>query len=66
MYLLFNTLSMFVIAFFPSSNRLNLMTVVTVQSDFGDPENKVGHCFHCFPLICHEVMGPDALLFKIF
>ena len=24
-------------------------------------ENKVCHCFHCFP-ICHEVMGPDAMI----
>ena len=66
MSLLFNILSMFVIDFFPSSNQLNLLAVVTVQRDFGDQENKVSHCFHCFPLMCHEVMGPDALLFLIF
>ena len=29
-------------------------------SDFGAKENKICHCFHCFP-ICHEVMGPDDL-----
>ena len=23
---------------------------------------KVCHCFHCFPSICHEVMGPDAMI----
>ena len=29
-------------------------------SDFGAQENKVSHCFCCFPT-CHEVMGPNAL-----
>ena len=24
------------------------------------PPNKICHCFHCFPFICHEVMGLDA------
>ena len=37
------------------------MAAVTICSDFGAPQNKVWHCFHCFPTICHEVMGPDAL-----
>ena len=26
------------------------MTAVTICSDFGDPKNKVWHCFHCFPI----------------
>ena len=26
------------------------------------PQNKVWHCFHFFPSICHEVMGPDAMI----
>ena len=26
------------------------MTAVTVCSDFGAPQNKVWHCFHCFPI----------------
>ena len=26
------------------------------------PPNKVFHCFHCSPSICHEVMGPDAMI----
>ena len=29
----------------------NFMAAVTICSDFGDPQNKVCHCFHCF-LIC--------------
>ena len=36
------------------------MAAVTICSDFGLQENKVCHCFNCFPIICHEVMGPDA------
>ena len=65
MSLLFNTLSGFVIAFFskePAS--FNFMATVTVYSDFGVQENEVYHCFPiCFPFICHEVMGPDAMIF---
>ena len=30
------------------------MAVVTICSDFGAQENKVCHCFHFFPSICHE------------
>ena len=51
MSLLFNTLSKFVIAFLPRSKHLLIfMAVVTICSDFGDQENKVCHCFHCFPI----------------
>ena len=39
------------------------MAAVTICSDFGAQKNKVSHCFHCFPSICHEVMGPDAMIF---
>ena len=38
------------------------MAAVIICSDFGAPKNKVCHCFHCFS-ICHEVMGPDAMIF---
>ena len=38
------------------------MAAITICSDFGAPQNKVSHCFHCFP-ICHDVMGPDAMIF---
>ena len=63
MSLLFNTLSRFVIDFPPRSKcLLNFMSSVTIHSDFGAQENRVCHCFHFF-LICHEVMGPDALIF---
>ena len=42
MSLLFNMLSRLVIT--------NLMAAVTICSDFGAPQNKVSHCFHCFPI----------------
>ena len=28
----------------------NFMAAVTICSDFGAQENKVSHCFHCFPI----------------
>ena len=40
----------------------NFMAAVTIYSDFGAQENKVCHCFHCFPIYLHEVMGPDAMI----
>ena len=30
------------------------MAAVTIFSDFEAQENKVCHCFHCFPSICHD------------
>ena len=26
------------------------MAAVTIYSDFGAPQNKISHCFHCFPI----------------
>ena len=37
------------------------MAAVTVHSDFGD-QDKICHCFHFFPSICHEVMGLDSII----
>ena len=39
------------------------MAAITICSDFGAPQNKVGHCFHCFPIYFSEVMGLDAMIF---
>ena len=50
MSLLFNMLSRLVIAFLPRSSVLISDTVVTICSDLGAQENKVCHCFHCFPI----------------
>ena len=49
MSLLFNTLSRLVIAFLPRSKRLLISWLQSPSSsDFGAQE-KVCHCFHCFP-----------------
>ena len=41
------------------------MAAVTTPSDFGAQENKICHCFYVFPSICHEVMGPDAMILVV-
>ena len=41
----------------------NFMAAVTICSDFGAPQNKISHCFHCFPIYlpssdgtgCHDL-----------
>ena len=38
------------------------MGTVTICSDFGAPQNKVSHSFHCFPIYLLLVMGPDAMI----
>ena len=40
----------------------NFMAAVTVCSDFGAQENRIYHCFHLFPSICHEMMKLDAMI----
>ena len=50
MSLLFHMLSRFVTVFLPRSKRLNFMAAVTICNDFTAQENKVCHCFHCFPI----------------
>ena len=51
MSLLFNMLSRFIIAFPPKEQvSFNFMAVITICRDFGAQENKVCHCFHCFPI----------------
>ena len=54
---LVNMLSRLVIAFLPRSKRLfflffffYFMAAVTICSDFGASQNKVCHCFHCYPI----------------
>ena len=59
--LLFNMLTILVITFLPRGKRLFIfMSAVIICSDFGAPQNKVCHHFHCFPSISLQVMGPDA------
>ena len=62
MSLLFNKLSRLVITFLLRSKRLNFMATVNTFSDLGAQKNKVCQCFPLSPSICHEVMGPDAMI----
>ena len=62
MSLLSNMLSRLVITFLPRSKRLLISWLQSPSAVILEPpKNKVCHCFHCFP-ICHEVMGPDAMI----
>ena len=60
----FNMLSKLVIAFLPRSKvSFNFMAAVIICTYFGAQENKVSHCFHCFPIYlwwsdgigCHDI-----------
>ena len=46
----FNMLSRLVITFLPRSKRLLIHGCSHICIDFGAPQNKVCHCFHCFPI----------------
>ena len=61
--LLFNMLSRLVITFLPRSKCLLISWLQSPSAVILEPpQNKVSHCFHCSPSICHEVMGPDAMV----
>ena len=63
MSLLFKMLSRFVITFLPRSTCIfNFMAAVTICHDFGAPKIKSLTVSTVSPSICHEVMGPDAIL----
>ena len=52
MSLLFNMLSRFGHRFSSKEQAsFSFMAAVTTCSDFGAPQNKVCHCFHCFPCL---------------
>ena len=51
MSLFFNTLSRLVIVFLPRSKHLLISWLQSPPAViFGSQENKVSHCFHCFPI----------------
>ena len=60
MSLLLNMLSRLVITSLLRSKHLLISWPIC--SDFGAQKNKVSHCFYCFPSICHEVVGLDAMI----
>ena len=57
------TLSRFVSFSSKEQASFNFMAAITICSDFGAQENKVCHCFHCFPIYlswsdgtrCHDL-----------
>ena len=48
--LLFNMLSRLVIAFLPRSKHLLISWLQSPSAMILEPQNKVCHCFHCFPI----------------
>ena len=63
MSLPFSMLSRLVITFLLRSKYLLISWLQSPSAVILEPpQNKVCHCFHCFPSICHEVMGLDAMI----
>ena len=63
MSLLFNTLSSFVIAFLPRSKRLLISWLQSPSAVILKPKKiKSVTVSIVSPSICHEVMGPDAMI----
>ena len=64
MSLLFNTLSRFVIAFLPRSKHLLISWLHSPSTVILEPKKiKSVTVSIVSPSFCHEVMGPDALIF---
>ena len=63
MYLLFNMLCRLVITFLPRSKCLLISGLQSLSAVILEPRKIKSHCFHVSPSICHEVMGPDAMIF---
>ena len=63
MPLLFNMLSKLVIAFLPRSKHLLIPWLQSTSAVILEPQKiKCGTVFIVSPSICHEVMGPDAMI----
>ena len=63
MSLLFNTLSVFVIAFLPWSRRLLISWLQSASTVIWEPKKIKSATISIFSSsICHEVMGPDAMI----
>ena len=61
---LFNMLSRLVITFLPRSKRLLISWLQSPSAVILDPHNiKLVSVSIVSPSICHEVMGPDAMIF---
>ena len=65
MSLLFNTLSRFVIAFFPRSNHLLISWLQSPSLVILKPKKRKSVTTSTFsPSVCHEVLGLDAMIFS--
>ena len=63
MSLLLNILFMFVITFLLRIKHLLISWLQSPSAVILEPcQNKVCHCFHCSPSICHDVMGLNAMI----
>ena len=63
MSLLFNMLLRLVITFLPRSKRLLISWLQSPSAVILEPQNiKSVTVFSVSPSICHEVMGPDAMI----
>ena len=49
-FLLFNMLSRFVMAFLPKNKHLLISWLQSPSARILEPKNTVCHCFHCFPI----------------
>ena len=62
--LLFNTLSSFAIAFLPRSNHLLISWLQLLSAVILEPKKIKSVTVYIFsPLICYQVMGPDAIYY---
>ena len=61
-FLLFNMLSRLVKTFLLRSKCLLTSWLQSPSAVILEPRKIVSHCFHCFPTICHEVMGLDTMI----
>ena len=54
--------SSLVIAFLARNKRLLISWLQSPSAVILESKKIVSHCFHCFPSVCHEVIGPDAMI----
>ena len=58
----FNMLSRLVISFLPRSKHLLISQLQSPSAVISETKKIKCHCFHCFLITCHEMMGLDANL----
>ena len=67
MSLLFNTLSRVVTAFLPRSNHLLISWLQSPSTVILEPKKRKSVTASTFfPFICHEMMGPNAMILAFF